>query len=96
MARAAMAPGGSPVNVTNYLRGIQFPVTRDDLIRHARNQGADDDIIQVLNGMPDRRYNDMADVMGGYGEFGQEDEEFDVNVDDDTEDMPVQQQRRRA
>jgi hypothetical protein len=36
-------------------------------VSYARQHGADQDVIDVLNKLPDREYNSMADVMQGYG-----------------------------
>jgi len=58
--------GESPINVTKYMKGIKLPATRDDLVEHARSQGADDHVIQALEQFPDEEYGTMADVMKGF------------------------------
>ena len=62
--------GHSPANVTRHLSGIDFPAGKQDLVKHAQGNGADDEVIDVLNRMPDREYGNMADVMKGFGEAG--------------------------
>jgi hypothetical protein len=37
-------------------------------VQHAQQNGADSEVIEVLNNMPDQEYGNMADVMKGYGE----------------------------
>jgi hypothetical protein len=59
--------GGSPANVAQYLKGIDFPVRKKDLISHAKANDADEQVIEVLGRMPDNEYGNMADVMKGYG-----------------------------
>ena len=62
------AGGRSPTNVSTYLKGIDFPANRDQLIRHAEQNGAEQDVLDVLKQMPEQQYDNMADVMKGYGE----------------------------
>jgi hypothetical protein len=60
--------GHSPANVSHHLRGIGFPARKQDLMRQARDNGADRAVMEVIEAMPDADYQDMADVMKGYGE----------------------------
>jgi hypothetical protein len=60
--------GHSPANVSHHLTGIGFPARKQDLMRQARNNGAERAVMEVIEAMPDADYQDMADVMKGYGE----------------------------
>ena len=60
--------GHSPANVSHHLMGIGFPATKQDLIRQARESGAAEDVLEVIESMPEGEYASMADVMPGYGE----------------------------
>jgi hypothetical protein len=62
--------GDSPVNIARHLGGIDFPASKQDLVKHAQGNGANDEVMDVLNRMPDREYGNMADVMKGFGESG--------------------------
>jgi hypothetical protein len=59
--------GHSPANITHHLKGIDFPAEKTDLVKHAKQQGADREILDVIEKMPDGRYETMADVMKGVG-----------------------------
>lgn len=59
--------GHSPANVTHFLKGIEFPAKRDDLLRHARQNHADKDVLDEIQSMPEQEYGSMADVMKGFG-----------------------------
>lgn len=61
--------GGSPANVAQYLKGIDFPAGRDDLLRQAKKNHAEKAVLDQLNQMPDEQYESMADVMKGYGKL---------------------------
>jgi Protein of unknown function (DUF2795) len=64
-----MTKGGqSPVNIAHHLSGIEFPVSKKDLIDHANGNKADQEVVDILQRMPDREYASMADVMKGVGE----------------------------
>ncbi|WP_349570591.1 DUF2795 domain-containing protein [Azotobacter salinestris] len=59
--------GHSPSNISHHLKGIDFPAQKSDLVKQAEQNGADDDVLDTLKQMPDERYENMADVMKGYG-----------------------------
>lgn len=59
--------GHSPANVTHSLKGLDFPARKQDLIRHAKSNGAEGAVIEVIEKMPDDEYRSMADVMKGVG-----------------------------
>lgn len=59
--------GQSPANVTHHLKGIDFPAEKPDLVKHAKQQGADREVLDAIEKMPDGRYETMADVMKGFG-----------------------------
>ena len=60
--------GHSPANVATYLKGIDFPAKKQDLIKHARQNKAEQAVMDELNKMPDMEYKNMADVMKGFGQ----------------------------
>lgn len=54
--------------LAKHLEGIDFPVDKGKLVEYARSKGADDTLIQQLQGMPDEQYTSMADVFKGFGQ----------------------------
>lgn len=50
------------IRVQEFLAGMAFPATRDQLIRHARERGADPGALAALSGIPDRVYCTPAQV----------------------------------
>ena len=56
----------SPIGVTKALKGIDFPASKDDLVAHARENGADEDVLAMLEAMPDQSYESVKDVTKGY------------------------------
>ncbi|MGL4314624.1 MAG: DUF2795 domain-containing protein [Sphingomonas sp.] len=60
--------GHSPSNLAHYLNGVDFPANRDDLREQAEDNGAEDEVLEVIEMMPDEDFESMADVMVAYGE----------------------------
>jgi len=52
----------SPTEVQKYLSGIDYPCSKQDLIKHAKGKNAPGEIVGALNGLPDREYMDTPDV----------------------------------
>lgn len=61
------AGGKSVANITHHLKGIDFPAKKQDILKHAKQNGADKTVLDALGQMPDQEYGSMADVMKGYG-----------------------------
>ena len=60
----------SPVNVTHYLKGIDLPAKKADLVEHAKGNKAPAEVMQKIEAMPDGDFQTMADVMKGFGQTG--------------------------
>jgi hypothetical protein len=60
--------GRSPANISHYLKGIDFPARKPDLVRHAKANGAEQAVLDVLENLPENEYQNMADVMSAVGE----------------------------
>lgn len=59
---------GSAANVTHALKGIDFPCSKQDLIKHARSNNAEKTVLDELGNLPEEQYNSMAEVMKGFGQ----------------------------
>ncbi len=60
--------GGSVANITHHLKGIHFPAKKKDIVKQAKSNGADKDVMDAIKNMPDQEYGTMADVMKGFGQ----------------------------
>ncbi|MBK8211157.1 MAG: DUF2795 domain-containing protein [Rhodospirillales bacterium] len=60
--------GHVSANLNRFLKGIDFPAKRADLVEQARENGADYGVLEVLNNLQQRDYESMADVMKAYSE----------------------------
>jgi hypothetical protein len=52
-----MSDKPNPIQMQKFLGGIEYPASRDQLVEHARSQGADEAVIEGLKAIPDREYN---------------------------------------
>ncbi len=59
--------GISPTNLTQFLGGVNFPCSKQELVNHARQRNAPQDVLSTLEQIPDRTYNSMSDVMRDIG-----------------------------
>lgn len=59
----------SAVDISRNLSGIDFPADKQELVRHAREKNANQEVIDILQKMPERQYNNMADVEHAFGEI---------------------------
>jgi hypothetical protein len=49
--------------VSQYLRGVSFPVSKQDLLRLARSHNAGSGLLHSIEGMAERSYNNTDDVL---------------------------------
>ncbi|GGQ38870.1 hypothetical protein BKA00_003123 [Actinomadura coerulea] len=57
-----MADNPSFIEVQKCLAGMDYPASRDQLVDHAAEHGADEPMLQALRAMPDREYDGPSGV----------------------------------
>ena len=57
----------NPVQVQKYLGGIDYPADKRQLVQRAQEQGADDDVRELLERLPMERFNSPNDVSEAIG-----------------------------
>ena len=55
-----MAEQANPIDVEKFLQKNQFPSSKTELVQFVRNQHAPQPIVNAVNKIPDRRYNNAA------------------------------------
>lgn len=58
----------SPIQVQKHLKGIDYPFSKEDLLKYAQDNGADDELAAMLEELPDEDYETPADVSKAIGE----------------------------
>lgn len=59
----------SPVAIEKHLKGVDYPASNEDLIQHAQDQNAPEDVLSVLKRMPEQKYNSPIDVTKAAGQL---------------------------
>ncbi|HIK03321.1 MAG TPA: DUF2795 domain-containing protein [Trichormus sp. M33_DOE_039] len=60
----------NPVQIQKHLKGVDYPANKQDLIQHAQQQGADRNIISLLEKLPeDEEFDTPTDVNKAIGEI---------------------------
>jgi len=62
--------GHSPSMVMHHLKGLKtdmFPIGKKDILQQVQKNGAPKEVMDVLNGLPDKDYNSLPDIMKGIG-----------------------------
>lgn len=59
----------NPVQVQQYLGGVNYPASREDLVSYAKQQGADNNILQTIQNLPYDNFDTPADVSEAVGEM---------------------------
>ncbi len=56
----------NPIQIQKYLKGVDYPATREQLVENARKLGADENICASLEQLPDEDFQTPADVSQAF------------------------------
>lgn len=59
----------NPIQLQKYLKGMDYPARKADLIKRAEQNGADDQVRSTLEQLPDQQFNSAADVSKAIGQI---------------------------
>ncbi len=54
-------------SVVQYLKGIDMPATKEEIIQTATTNHAPQDVIDILQQLPDQTYQEMDDIWSAVG-----------------------------
>lgn len=57
----------NPIEIEKSLKGIDFPADKGDLIKKAKENGASGDVVDMLNKLSDKKYNNPAEITKELG-----------------------------
>lgn len=58
----------NPIQLQKFLKGVDYPAQKKDLIKHAEKQGADKNVLSTLEKISDGEYTTPAEVSQAVGE----------------------------
>lgn len=59
----------NPAQIQKFFGGIDYPCSKDDLVSHARIEGADKDVLQLIKRLPMDSFNSPNDVSEAFGKM---------------------------
>jgi len=59
----------NPIQLQKYLKGLDYPVNKKELISAAKKNGADKAVNSLLNMLPERDYQTPVDVSKELGKI---------------------------
>lgn len=59
----------SPVEVEKYLKGVDYPAKKQDLMKRAEANGAPREVVEVLKKMPEGTFQKPTDVTKAIGQM---------------------------
>lgn len=57
----------NPIQVQKYLGGIDYPISKEKLLQHAKAQGADKEVQETLESLRADKFNSPNDVSEEIG-----------------------------
>jgi hypothetical protein len=57
----------NPIQLEKYLKGIDYPASKVDLLKQAEKNGADEQARSTLEQLPDKSYDSPTDVSKAVG-----------------------------
>lgn len=57
----------NPIQLQKHLKGMNYPASKEDLLQHAKQHGADDNAMSVFEQIPEDEYETPADVSKAIG-----------------------------
>ncbi len=59
--------GVNPIQIEKFLKGIDYPAKKADLIKRAEQNGADEQVRATLQQLPEQQFDSPADVSKAVG-----------------------------
>lgn len=69
MAKAKSATVQNPIQLQKFLGGVDYPAKKDELIKHARDHGADKKVLDTLKSLPMNNFNSPNDISEAFGKM---------------------------
>jgi hypothetical protein len=57
----------NPIQMQKFLKGVDYPARKEELLANAEELGADDEVRATLDRLPDQEYETPADVSKALG-----------------------------
>lgn len=58
----------NPIEVQKHLKGLDYPASKEDVIKHAEKNGADEELKALLKDLPAEEFEKPTDVNKAIGQ----------------------------
>ena len=59
----------NPIQLQKYLKGVDYPANKQDLLERAQQEGADENVLSTLKQLADEEFETPADVSKAVGQI---------------------------
>lgn len=59
----------SAAKLASYMKGIRFPCDKNEIIDKAEQNGAPDNVLEILRDLPEKQYSTAVDVEKEFGKI---------------------------
>lgn len=59
----------NPIQMQKYLKGVDYPARKQDLLKRAKQEGADENVVATIERLPDEEFETPADVSKAFGKI---------------------------
>lgn len=60
----------STEQIEQIVNSLPYPISKDNLLQQARKFGANDQMISMMNKLPDKTFNSPEDLKSSFGNMG--------------------------
>ncbi len=64
-----MANTVNPIQIEKFLKGVDYPAKKEELIKRAQQNGADENIRSMLSSLPSQSFDSVTAVTKAIGEL---------------------------
>lgn len=59
----------NPIQLEKYLKGVNYPASKNDLIKQAQQNGADQKVLDTLKQLPDQKFEGPTGISKAIGDM---------------------------
>ena len=67
--KGGLVMAANPIDIQKHLSGVNYPANKEDLVGHARDGDAPEEVLDTLQKPPDRDYDGPTEVTEAVGEL---------------------------
>lgn len=69
MSKSKSSHVQNPIQLQKFLGGVDYPAKKDQIIKHARDHGADKKVLDTLKSLPMNNFNSPNDISEAFAKM---------------------------